>query len=82
MSDRKESGTVLGKVAPRSFLVQIAEGEYRRNRKRLIPLSMTIPTVNIGLSDEESRPVADTSKDISLSDTTRNGVIWLSAPSL
>ena len=32
MSDRKESGTVTRKVAPRSYLVQTSEGEYRRNR--------------------------------------------------
>ena len=73
MSDRKESGTVIRKVAPRSYLVQTTEGEYRRNRKCLIPLSVTAPTVNIGLPDEEPRPVADTSKDTSMSGTTRSG---------
>ena len=73
MSDRKESGMVIRKVAPRSYLVQTTEGEYRRNRKCLIPLSVTAPTVNIGLPDEEPRPVSDTSKDTSMSGTTRSG---------
>ena len=41
MSDRKESGTVINKVAPRSYLVKTTGGEYRRNRKCLIPLSVT-----------------------------------------
>ena len=53
MSDRKESGTVTRKVAPRSYLVQTFEGEYRRNRKCLIPLSATMPTLNNRLPDEE-----------------------------
>ena len=72
MSDRNKSRTVIRKVAPRS-LVQTTEGEYQRNRKFLIPLSVTVPTVNIGLPDEEPRPISDTSKDTSMSGTTRSG---------
>ena len=34
---------------------------------------MTAPTVNIGLPGEEPRPVSDTSKDTSMSGTTRSG---------
>ena len=73
MSDRIESGTVTRKVAPRSYLVQTSEGEYRRNRKCLIPLSATMPTLNNRLPDEEPRPVSDTFKDTTMSGTTRSG---------
>ena len=69
MSDRKESGTVMRKVAPKSYLVQTTEGEW----KCWIPLSVTAPTVNNGLPDEEPRPVSDTFKDTSKSGTTRSG---------
>ena len=60
----------MRKVPPRSYLVQTAEGEYQRNRICVISLSVTALTVNNGLSDKESRPVLDTSKDSSMLGTT------------
>ena len=39
LTDRKEKGTVLGKSATRSYIVQTEDqGTYRRNRKMIIPM--------------------------------------------
>ena len=59
MSDRKESETVMSKVAPRSYLVKTTGGEYQRNRKSLIPLSVTAHTLNNGLPDVQPNTVLD-----------------------